>query len=536
MYKFTILSATQDSNLNITLDNFLSREDISYKLIANVTNEQDLISNAMQYFPDILLLDSSFCNNIFSLIDQIHENINECIIILIIPSEPTADFLVEVIHKHIFDVITGPLTEEILCQTFKQSFKKPVHLSSDTSPLSNSASRHLFIYKDAYDEQLKNRSLSEINEAYDTFFKKGYFRGLIIKMDYPSNIMSIFDNNQLRDKIILIIKKYLSALCYDIIFDKLSDGVYLLLNYSISQHENINSAIQNMFAEIKDSLQFLYGVIVTMCISREYKDTGNFQNIKKEVFDARYFRIHFGTNRILSSNYVMQPSLTARKTEELRSISNQVIHNFQILDIPSSISSLKQFFTYVKNNNIIYTNEVRMHIRFFIDSIFELYQKEIDQYTSAANLKHEFIYRVNMAFSFDRIQLTFLETVSDILNNVSDVIQNKYSKPVADAILYIEKNYAKEISLSSISKLAGLTPTYFSSLFKKETGVTLSNYLIRHRLNIAKQQLRNSRLSIQEIALSVGYPDVKYFSRLFKKQMNITPSEFRKLMQAGDTK
>lgn len=536
MYKFTILSATDDGNLNITFENFFSRDDISHKLITNVTNEQDLLSKAFHYFPDIILLDTAIsCTDIFSIVDQIRENDNECIIILI-SNNPTVDFLLEAIHKHIFDVITGPITEETLLKIFQKDFIQPVYTSSNISLLSNSASRHLFIYKDAYNDQIKNKSLSEINESYGTFFRKGFFRGLIVKMDYPSNIMSIFENNQLRDKIILIIKKYLASFCYDILYDKLSDGIYILMNYSTSQHENINSATQEMFSEIKDSLQYLYGVIVTMCISKEYTDVRNFHDIKKEVFDARYFRIHFGTNKILSSNYAMQPQIMPQVTNELRKLSDLVIHNFRILDISASITALKQFFAYAKNNNIIYTNEIRLHIRLFIDSIFELYQKEINQYTSAANLKHEFIYRVNMAFSFDRIQVTFIETITNILTNVSNVIQNQYSRAVVSAILFIEKNYAKEISLNIIAKASGLTPSYFSALFKKEMGETLSNYIIRYRLDIAKQLLRETRLSISEIASSVGYPDIKYFSRLFKKHMNITPSEFRKLMPAEDIK
>lgn len=536
LYKFTILSATDDGNLNITFENFFSRDDISHKLITNVTNEQDLLSKAFHYFPDIILLDTAIsCTDIFSIVDQIRENDNECIIILI-SNNPTVDFLLEAIHKHIFDVITGPITEETLLKIFQKDFIQPVYTSSNISLLSNSASRHLFIYKDAYNDQIKNKSLSEINESYGTFFRKGFFRGLIVKMDYPSNIMSIFENNQLRDKIILIIKKYLASFCYDILYDKLSDGIYILMNYSTSQHENINSATQEMFSEIKDSLQYLYGVIVTMCISKEYTDVRNFHDIKKEVFDARYFRIHFGTNKILSSNYAMQPQIMPQVTNELRKLSDLVIHNFRILDISASITALKQFFAYAKNNNIIYTNEIRLHIRLFIDSIFELYQKEINQYTSAANLKHEFIYRVNMAFSFDRIQVTFIETITNILTNVSNVIQNQYSRAVVSAILFIEKNYAKEISLNIIAKASGLTPSYFSALFKKEMGETLSNYIIRYRLDIAKQLLRETRLSISEIASSVGYPDIKYFSRLFKKHMNITPSEFRKLMPAEDIK
>ena len=480
-------------------------------------------------------MDADFpCENIFSLVDQLREKILNCKIILL-SSDPTNDFLLEVIHKHISDIIVAPLTEEKLGKTLQQHFIHPNHISENYFSYIelNSASRRLFIYKDAYDEQISSLSLSQINERYGTFFKKGIFRGLIIKMDYPSNIMSIFENNQLRDKIIHIIKKHLSSLCFDILFDKLSDGVYILLNYPVTQHENINSATQEMFSEIKNFLQYLYGIIVTMCISKEYTDSYHFQKIKKEVFDTRYFRIYFGTNKVLSFNYEMQPQITSRQEEELNNLYTSIVQAFRRLDIPDCMSNLKQFFLYVKNNNIIYTSEVRLYIRHLIDSLFDLYTKEINSYTSASELKHEFIYRVNMAFSFERLQITFLEMVSNILENVSNVIQkNQHSKSVADAILFIQKNYSKELTLDQLAKLVGLTPTYFSALFKKETGSTLSNYLIRYRLDIAQQQLRNTRLSILEIAESVGYPDVKYFSRIFKNHLNITPSEFRKLIYA----
>ncbi len=537
MYKFTILTATKDEKLAMLFDDFFQRDDISHKLIGNVNNKDSLLSKTLHFFPDIILLDAAFSgSDTFPLVDQIRENYKDCIIILI-SNNPSVDFLLEAIHKHVSDIIIAPVTEETLQKTFQQDLMLPTYLSQNSSFFSNSASRQLFIYKDAYSDKLQNESLSKINESYGTFFRKGFFRGLIVKMDYPSNIMSIFENNHLRDKIILIIRKYLSSLCYDILFDKLSDGVYVLLNYSTSQHEFINTVSREMFSEIKDSLQFLYGVIVTMCISKEYTDVNDFQNIKNEVFDARYFRIHFGTNKILSTSYTDKPQITPEKNLHLHRLLEQAKHNFRILDIPASASSLKQFFLYVKDNNIIYTNEVRLHIRLLIDSLFDLYAKDIDRYTSAADLKHEFIYRVNMAFSFERIQITFLETVTDILTNVSNVIRSQYPRAVADAILFIEKNYQKEVSLSMLADAAGLTPSYFSALFKKETGETLSDYLVRYRLAIAQRLLKESRLCIAEVAASAGYMDVKYFSRLFKKHMSITPSAFRKLTSPqADTK
>ena len=221
MYKFTILTATKDEKSAMLFDDFFQREDISHKLIGNVSNKDSLLSKTLHFFPDIILLDAAFSGSgTFPLIDQIRETYKDCIIILI-SSNPSVDFLLEAIHKHVSDIIIAPVTEDTLQKTFRQDLMLPTYLSQNSSFFSNSASRQLFIYKDAYSDKLQNQSLSKINESYGTFFRKGFFRGLIVKMDYPSNIMSIFENNHLRDKIILIIRKYLSSLCYDILFDKL---------------------------------------------------------------------------------------------------------------------------------------------------------------------------------------------------------------------------------------------------------------------------------------------------------------------------
>lgn len=92
----------------------------------------------------------------------------------------------------------------------------------------------------------------------------------------------------------------------------------------------------------------------------------------------------------------------------------------------------------------------------------------------------------------------------------------------------IEKNYAMDISLEQISKCVHLNPTYFSELFKKETGLSFIDYKILQRMENAKRLLLGTDLNVQEISLRVGYSDPKYFSRLFKKITGTTTQEFKK--------
>lgn len=99
---------------------------------------------------------------------------------------------------------------------------------------------------------------------------------------------------------------------------------------------------------------------------------------------------------------------------------------------------------------------------------------------------------------------------------------------VKNAQRYIESNYMRDdISLNSIAYEVGLSPSYFSSLFKKETGRCLSDFLNEVRINRSKQLLCCTSKMIYEIAFEVGFQDYRYFSQIFKKFTGQTPRQFQ---------
>lgn len=102
------------------------------------------------------------------------------------------------------------------------------------------------------------------------------------------------------------------------------------------------------------------------------------------------------------------------------------------------------------------------------------------------------------------------------------------SSPVDQAIAYMEQNYYLDLDLSMISDLISMNSSYFSSLFKKKTGLNLINYLQNVRIEKSKQLLLNTNQKLYEISEAVGIPNVKYFCKLFKDYTGVTPSEFRK--------
>ena len=98
---------------------------------------------------------------------------------------------------------------------------------------------------------------------------------------------------------------------------------------------------------------------------------------------------------------------------------------------------------------------------------------------------------------------------------------------ISKAMDYIDENYTKNISLDDVSKVVNISPYYFSKLFKEEAGVNFIDYLTKKRIDYAKELLEDNTYSIKEVCAMCGYSDPNYFSRIFKKKENVTPSEYR---------
>ncbi len=92
----------------------------------------------------------------------------------------------------------------------------------------------------------------------------------------------------------------------------------------------------------------------------------------------------------------------------------------------------------------------------------------------------------------------------------------------------LEQNCNEHFSLSSLAEEYHMSACYLSHLFKKVTGYPLMQYLTICRLSLARQLLSETNMSITEIVYNTGFSDSSNFSRLFKREMKVTPNEYRK--------
>lgn len=96
---------------------------------------------------------------------------------------------------------------------------------------------------------------------------------------------------------------------------------------------------------------------------------------------------------------------------------------------------------------------------------------------------------------------------------------------------YIRENCREEISNTEVGAIFGYHPFYVSRLLKEKKGITLRQYIISYRLKASKKLLRETRMSIAEIADEVGFTDASYFTKTFRQNEGMTPKEYRNLFK-----
>ena len=121
----------------------------------------------------------------------------------------------------------------------------------------------------------------------------------------------------------------------------------------------------------------------------------------------------------------------------------------------------------------------------------------------------------------------FVEKIGEASGNVLRKGAERSVSQVDAAKEYIKNNYSKDISLDDVSRTVNISPYYFSKIFKNETGEGFVEYLTKIRMDRAKELLETTEYSMKEICSMVGYADPNYFSRSFKKNVGVTPTEYK---------
>lgn len=124
------------------------------------------------------------------------------------------------------------------------------------------------------------------------------------------------------------------------------------------------------------------------------------------------------------------------------------------------------------------------------------------------------------------------EFLEDVIDNMLTAEQEEKAgdsvqQIVWQAVDYIQKHYFEPLTLSTLAEKFNVESTYFSRMFRKETGENIMQYIAKMRIENAKEYMRRGNMNLTEIAFVVGYDDYTYFNKVFRKVEGISPREYR---------
>ena len=314
------------------------------------------------------------------------------------------------------------------------------------------------------------------------------------------------------------------------IFERGMDGwAFILLGENEEQIENLTQKLCNLLIQISDGKVHYFGGIGRV-IHRIRDIQQSFLDANR-AFSQRYFErgdqfLSHSDVRIIKDQIGKWINVSELNLEKLdRILLEEFLKRGTIQDVDEFVDRYFDGFDANAMNSTLFRQYIMMDgysaiMRFLknlkytkekIDSSFKNMNDINEQLTSLEDCR--------------RFYKSILKEAIDLRNMSS---QKRYSGLIEKAKEYIRLKYAmSDLTLDKVASRVNISPNYFSSLFNQETGITFIEYLTDIRMDKAKEYLRCSSKKITEIGFLVGYLDSHYFSYIFKKTQNCTPSEYR---------
>lgn len=136
---------------------------------------------------------------------------------------------------------------------------------------------------------------------------------------------------------------------------------------------------------------------------------------------------------------------------------------------------------------------------------------------------------IPMCRGSEELMALLLQSLEKVHRSMIIRRQDRNELIMEDCIGWIDENFREDLTLEMAAERFHFNPSYFSTLIKSRTGRSFSDHLTEARMRRAKELLNNGQLKIYEIAEQCGYRDTKYFTRMFKKQVGLSPEAYKRI-------
>jgi two-component system response regulator YesN len=355
-------------------------------------------------------------------------------------------------------------------------------------------------------------------ENTETLFKE-------LNISFPYDNFSIgmmfFYNNISESKNVEIIRLYLDKVAEGIIdrnelaiyyFYNLNNNVVFIFNYTNKVNlDKLNKYLQVLMQLLGENL----GLNCFASISDSESEIKSIGPCYFHAAEALSYKLIYDFNKVIRYSDVRdKENIEDNFNWKPENIKEYIVtyNTVAISDFIDTIFSRKNIERLsIQSTNKLYNKTISKIKNVIDDNKLTFFNDEFKEFMGFGQLSDLKIYLKTLVF--------------EVVNMLKE---RSTGKSISDIVKkYVQENYHKDIDMTVVSNIVSLSYSHFSKIFKDETGMNFSDYLLKVRMEKALELLSNPVNKIHEVAEKIGYSNSKHFTRAFKTHYGFSPSEFR---------
>ncbi|MDF2802463.1 MAG: DNA-binding response regulator [Anaerocolumna sp.] len=526
---FKVIIADDEAHICKLVQALVDWETLGLKVMGTASNGLEAIALVDECKPDILITDIRMpgCNGL-ELIEKVKSK-QENIEIIIISGYAHFEYAQSAIKYGVGDYLLKPIKRDELIQTLEKirdKFNARTEMDSHADIVHKNSKQDLTRLRNSLIQDIQQGRIGEVTSekllySYHFHVEEGKFQAFALKIDCEGTTNHEGAQKILYERAEEIFETILEKECIDYIFCFEKFSGFGILHYKKDNRNLIRKGLRNALNKLEE-LKNLYGTFsFSLALGGSDGSSSFIPESLKEAETVIYERLIEGTGRMLEG---LPKASQIQKQELLERYTKMITIAIETVDIQTADDAVNDL-----EKKVLEVQNVRG---------LELY----DIVILAGNL---FVSRMGID-NLEDILINFrngcsqISKVNKLFDNlrslqrrlINEVITNRMNesvRPIRNAKQYVRQHFAEPLTLEEVCNAIGFSISYFSVLFKKETGEGFMKYLTRIRMEEAKILLRETNLPVAQICEDVGYNDRKHFTQTFNKVVGLNPAEYRKL-------
>lgn len=530
-----ILIADDEQKICQLIEKLINWPELGMEVIATVENGIQALEVIRAERPDIAITDIRMpgCDGLELV--RLGKEENPGMEFVIISGYRHFEYAQTAIRYGVNAYILKPIKKDELTETLKRlagKFRQETQQLSDeeqmklTLKTDEGTLRQTFL-SDLICRRNKERltySLERIRQEFHFSFIPDSFSMGIMKMDGR-----VLDDKENREFMAGKVRDALLRLLGDCVHEyEMTDAdsfFYILLNFEEKQWGNVRRQMKALLDEMRIQGGILKDIAVTMALGTVCK---SLEELGGSLKNARLWieeRLMIGTGKLLEGEFTRQGDFSESSLfAEFNQKMSKALESLEVFPVRDAMIELKdgmlarsgitgheilQMTKEVCNLYLFFMKNYRIRIE---EDFLESFLAGADNCASAPELFDYLIRRVTASYE-----------------KAARLKRQDENRPIRIVKQYMAEHYQEPLTLEQVSAIAELSPAYLSTIFKKDTGMTFLEYLSKIRMDTAKQLLKETNRTVADICKTVGYNDVRYFTKTFTKYSGLKPNEYRKL-------